>query len=285
MQIGNLPVCTIDVFGNHANGFYAGTLHEVASNSIFQEFHQNSFFMVLIIEQAAGTLVVDNETNAAGSLQIAVIKPNSINKLHFNAGYKGKVICFTEEFFSLRYNDNMLNQFSVLETSGRSVFLLSEENFCSVQNILAFTQSEFSAQKTDAQKALRSYLNIFLIELERNYNPLKISKYPGFSKEKAHKFQNLVKVGYKQFKLPSYYANQLNITTNYLNKISKQYFGVSSGLLIRNHLILESKRILHYTNLSIGEVAFELGFEHVSYFVSFFKKQTGKTPEQFRKNK
>lgn len=285
MQIGNLPVCTIDMFNKEATDFWMGSIEHALKKSILTALHLNSFYMFLIIENAEGSFVVDNENRVFNNFQIAIIKPNSINKLNFKAGYKGKVICFTEDFFSLRYNDNMLHQFSFLESESKIIFSVSQENFFLLQNILSFTENEFSSHKKDTQKALRSYLNIFLIEIERNCKPLKESKFKGFAKEKALKFQNLIKAHYKKFKLPSHYASQLSISTNYLNKISKQYFGISSGAFIRNHLVLEAKRILHYTNLSVGEVAFELGFEHVSYFVSFFKKQTGETPEQYRKSK
>lgn len=283
MQIGSLPVCTINVFGNNIENFYVGSLEKVALNSLFQQFHLNNFFMILMIEKAVGEIVADDCETLLNDLQLVVIKPKSISKLHFNTDCKGKVICFTEDFFSLRYNDNMLNQFAFLEKETQLVFSFSEENFNLLYSILSFAENEFLSCKKDMHKALRSYLNIFLIEIERSYKPLKKSIYPGFAKEKAYKFQNLVNSNYKLFKFPSYYAGQLNISTNYLNKISKQYFGMSSGELIRNHLILESKRILHYTNLSVSEVAFELGFDHISYFVSFFKKHTGETPEQFRK--
>lgn len=283
MQIGSLPVCTINVFGNNIENFYVGSLEKVVLNSLFQQFHLNSFFMILMIEKAVGEIVADDCESLLNDLQLVVIKPKSINKLHFNTDCKGKVICFTEDFFSLRYNDNMLNQFAFLAKDAQLAFSFSEENFNLLYSILSFAENEFLSCKKDMYKALRSYLNIFLIEIERSYKPLKRSIYPGFAKEKAYKFQNLVNSNYKLFKFPSYYARQLNISTNYLNKISKQYFGVSSGELIRNHLILESKRILHYTNLSVSEIAFELGFDHISYFVSFFKKHTGETPEQFRK--
>lgn len=283
MQIDHLPVCTISVFGNNVDNFYVGSLQKVTQIATLQQYHHNRFFMILLIENANGNFVVEDREMLLSNLQLVVIKPQSINKLHFNTDCKGKIICFTDDFFSLRYNDNMLNQFSFLRNDDAQNIMLAKEHFGLLCDILSFAENEFLSCKKDMIKALRSYLNIFLIEIERSYKPLQKQVYPGFSKEKAFKFQNLISNHYKRFKLPSYYAEQLNISTNYLNKISKQYFGVSSGTLIRNHLILESKRILHYTNLSVSEIAFQLGFEHVSYFVSFFKKYTGKTPEQFRK--
>jgi len=84
--------------------------------------------------------------------------------------------------------------------------------------------------------------------------------------------------------MPSFYADKLNVTANYLNKICKREVGKTAGDMIRKRIIIEAQRYLHYTNLTINEIAFDLGFENASYFITFFKKQTYFTPEQFRKN-
>lgn len=284
MQIGNLPVCSIDVFGDDVKDFWIGALETCSKIPVFQCFHQNSFYMILIIEQAMGAITIENESISIQNVQLIIIKPNIINKLLLDSVISGKIICFTEDFFSIRYNDNMLHQFSFFEKERKEPLFVTEKNLCFIKKILSFTEGEFHSNEKDSQKALRSYLNIFLIEIERMYTPSKGLKIKGFSKEMAFRFQKMVRQDYIQLKLPSDYANKLNISTNYLNKISKRYFGISSGELIRSHLILESKRILYHTNLSVGEVASKLGFEYASYFISFFKKQTGETPEHFRKS-
>ena len=47
-------------------------------------------------------------------------------------------------------------------------------------------------------------------------------------------------------------------------------------------LLLESKRLLYFSSLSVKEIAYTLGFEDASYFVRFFKHLTGTTPLQLR---
>ena len=53
---------------------------------------------------------------------------------------------------------------------------------------------------------------------------------------------------------------------------------------IQNRLLLESKRLLHYSNLSIKEVAFEIGFEDIQTFSRFFKKKQGISPSEFKQH-
>ena len=126
-------------------------------------------------------------------------------------------------------------------------------------------------------------MNIFLFELERLYSPIGIVKNRNIKQDKIQLFEKLIEQHFVSKKLPSFYAAMLNVSPNYLNKLCKEETGQTAGDLIRKQITIEAQRFLHFTNYSINEIADKLGFENVSYFVTFFKKQTQKTPEQFRK--
>src|SRR5690606_18599764 len=276
-------VCNMGLFGNDIIDLWIGSLDDLSKISCLQKPHQNSFYTVLMVENATGKIVIDNISKQINPFEIITISSDIINQIHIIPPSTGKIVCFSEDFFSVRYNDNMLNQFSIFENGFQTAIRFSEADKNAINTILNLMCNEFYSDKRDSKKVLRSYLNILLVEIERLHKPIKSNKIRGYSKEKAYKFQKLIEKHYKTDKLPSDYAQRLNVSTNYLNKISKEHFGLSSGAVIRKKLVLEAKRILHYTHSSIGEVAFQLGFDYVSYFVSFFKKQTGETPEQYRK--
>lgn len=69
-----------------------------------------------------------------------------------------------------------------------------------------------------------------------------------------------------------------------LNSIAKSMLGKTCSALINAHMILEAKRNLLATANQINQIASHLGYEDVSYFIRFFKKHTGYSPEQFRQN-
>lgn len=81
----------------------------------------------------------------------------------------------------------------------------------------------------------------------------------------------------------SYFSNALNLSAKSLNAIIKNVTGKTTLDYIHTRLINEAKSKLLYTQYSIKEVAFSLGFEDALYFSRFFKKRTQISPEEFRK--
>lgn len=82
---------------------------------------------------------------------------------------------------------------------------------------------------------------------------------------------------------PSFFADKLNVHINYLNYTVNKSLNISTSQCIKDRIISESKNLLHYTEWSIAEIAFTLGFQSPGYFSASFKKETGLTPNQFRK--
>jgi len=76
----------------------------------------------------------------------------------------------------------------------------------------------------------------------------------------------------------------MHLSAYQLNAITKTALGKTSSELINEWIILESKRNLLATTNQINQIAFQLGYEDVSYFIRFFKKHTGYSPEAFRAN-
>ena len=69
-----------------------------------------------------------------------------------------------------------------------------------------------------------------------------------------------------------------------LNNITKTTLGKTASDVINDHIILEAKRFLLATSEQVNQIAYHLGYEDPSYFIRFFKKHTGYTPEAFRSN-
>lgn len=281
MQSDTLPVCELDLFDK---GFKHFWISDLLTKFPFLEYpHKPNFYALIIIENAQGEIIIDNQKVTLNDAKVIIIKPRCISRIDINSQAIGKMIFFSEDFFSLRYNNNVLNQFAFLIREAKVAIRINEMQQTKLSLLLQLLLEEYLLQQNETQKVLRSYLNIFLFELERIYSPIGVVKNRNSKHDKIQQFEELIEKNYLSKKMPSSYADLLNVSANYLNKLCKEETGQTAGDLIRRRIIIEAQRLLHYTNFSINEIADQLGFENVSYFITFFKKHTQKTPEQFRK--
>ena len=83
-------------------------------------------------------------------------------------------------------------------------------------------------------------------------------------------------------KTVSYYAKKLSVSPQNLNMACQRSVGKAAADLVAEFVIAESKRLLLYTDMTVSEIAFSLEFTDPSYFVKYFKKSVGSTPQVFR---
>jgi AraC family transcriptional regulator, transcriptional activator of pobA len=244
-----IPVCNLKDFDALNKPFWFGQLNGITDTFRFLERpHKQYFYTLLFVEKAEGWMM-----------------------------------CFTEDFFSLRYNNNVLYQFSFLKKTAEDYARLSEHETERWKSMMTMMQEEIDLQQKGHEKVIRSFLNILLFDLDRKFAEKAAEEKPSLRDEKVMRFEKLVEQHYTTHKNPSWYAEQLNITPNYLNRLCHLSRNITAGELIRKRVLMEAQRLLYYTPLSVSEIAFRMGFETASYFNTFFKKLTDQTPEQFRK--
>ena len=105
---------------------------------------------------------------------------------------------------------------------------------------------------------------------------------PHFYQDDFLKFQHLLKVDILKNNQVQYYADKMGVSTKKINRITQAIIGKSAKDYINELLVLEIKRFLINTNLSVKEIAYKTGFEIPTNFVKFFRKNTGVTPRTFR---
>jgi AraC-like DNA-binding protein len=138
---------------------------------------------------------------------------------------------------------------------------------------------------TDTEIVL-AYLNLLLVELNSAY----------FKNKETVQILNTNLSKFIEFKLvvethlteqPSIHAiaEKLALSTNSLYRIVKEYSGTSPKDFLTNRLMIEAQRKLHFSNLSVKELAYELGFNDPDYFSRLFKKCTGKSVSEVQEHR
>lgn len=160
--------------------------------------------------------------------------------------------------------------------------VLSEQQHTDFCKLLQHLEEELK-DPDSSEMILKSYLQVILAKCSTAKLRTMEKETKAVSKnEKMEQFRILLDEKYLVLHKPSDYAEILAISPNTLTKKSIKYFGKTPTQLIQDRLILEAKKLLHLTTLSIKEIAYQLQFNDEYYFSRFFKKYTQISPQTFR---
>lgn len=247
--------------------------------------HRHNFYQLVIFNKASGSFSIDFSHFEMREWRAYFMIPGQVHTWAFGNEVDGYVVNFSVDFFqSFLLRPDYLTGFSFCSghaPDGVIDIPLQDRTAISVacEELIKLNES-IGNINLDSMRVLLLYV---LLQLDNYTQPKQYSAVPTYNYTILRNFQQLVEKHYAKVRLPKHYAEMLFITPNHLNSLCKEFLGVQAGEVIRNRVLLEAKRLLVIRALSINEIALELNFNDNSYFTKFFKKSTGVTPEEFRK--
>jgi AraC-like DNA-binding protein len=217
------------------------------------------------------------------------MSPGQAHKLEFSQDIEGFIFIFTSDFYLLdRSNQNSLIEFPFFYTIHQDnppLLLKNEDDNRFLETL--FRQGITETERTGklAVEMLRSILDLILTTCSSRYPLTDSSLQKGKGQIIVKKFFHLIEENSQKKLLLSDYALMIGVTPNHLTQTVKLLTGKTSSRIIKAKQLLEIKRLLAHTNLSVTEIANQLNFEDQSYFTKFFKRETGLTPLQYRNDK
>lgn len=248
--------------------------------------HRHDFFEVLYLSKGSGFHVIDGNKYEIKPPCVFFMSPGQAHKIEFSSDIEGYIFIFTAEFYLINQtNQNRLIEFPFFFTIRQDnppLLLSKTEDVLFLESLFQKGISEIKKGEIFSVELLRSILDLILtsssILFKTDENKL--------TKGKGHivvkKFFQLIEEHYQQNLTVTEYADVLAITPNHLTQTVNQLTGKTSSQIIKSKQILEIKRLLVHTNLSVTEIANRLNFPDQSYFTKFFKRETGISPLQYR---
>jgi AraC family transcriptional activator of pobA len=280
-----IPVRKIASSPKHIGGkFSIRAIEQVLQgNDQIHDLHKHDFFFVLVLQQGKGTHEIDFIPYSIQDHSIFILRPGQVHKLELQATSTGFLMEFDLTFYQPR---NTISEQRWKKASSKNYCEVEAAKYRKLHTILTTIFNEFATKQEGYLEVIKASLDIFFIEyIRQSLNPKSIAKPEGiYIQERFEELIQLLEVDIGSMKNVSQYANLLNLSSYQLNAITKASVGKTVSDLINEQIILEAKRHLLATSNQIKDIADHLGYEDVSYFIRFFKKHSGHSPEAFRKN-
>ncbi len=271
---------------------------DVAEESLFQlsdftcpiqmkKLSEEKLYRIIWVQEGEVEFVVDSVPLKAVANQLLFFTPHNQVVL---TSEDPKLIAFSfnKEFYCINTHDQEVSCYGYLFYGSSSVPIVSinedEANrFLSLFNVL---KEEFTYQDQIQAEMLRVLLKRILIKCAQ-LTKKELSE-PDIKQSQldiVRQFNVLVEMHFKEKHTVKEYADLLFKSPKTLANLFAKYNDKSPLQVIHERVILEAKRQLYYTDKTVDQISYELGYQDAAHFSKFFKKNTGLSPNTFKKEK
>lgn len=285
--MGKVTVLEMSQFVNKSssNDFYITTIsnHLKVSHREISVPHKHNFFVTILFTHGSGIHEIDFIAYEVKPGSLFFLNPGQMHYWQLSAKTDGYIILHTEQFYNIQFTNNRVNEFPFFAGTQNPPYLYIDSiSTAALASLFIMALQETDGNQLYFNHKLCSILDLIYIECARKYNEVyntQILHWPNSSK--FDQLEQLIEVHFYAKKLPSQYADMLNITTKHLNRITQQAVAKTTSEVITDRVILEAKRELVLRKNGFAHIAQNLGYEDYAYFSRLFKLKTGETPSQF----
>jgi AraC family transcriptional activator of pobA len=152
-------------------------------------------------------------------------------------------------------------------------------------SLFSALQHEYQSDRPARDLLLRSLVNVLLVWVSRQAMQRRAeSQLPDRAREYFSRFTRLVEAHFCEHWSVERMAHQVGVSVAHLNNVCRDLAGQSALQIIHQRLLLEAKRNLIYTSMTINQLSDSLGFADPAYFSRFFRRLAGVSPKAFRQH-
>lgn len=247
--------------------------------------HRHEFFMqILYLRGGTADILFGDRLSRVQGPCLLYVPPGLVHGFRFSQDVDGAVMTAVGQ----RHLDTLAPQGqALLDRLGQAHHLpLPPDRGTTVMLAATLEQllAEFDTHDPWRTASLDTLLRLVLIRLVRELDAASAPALDALSRAASHvqRFQSLLQQSFREERDIAHYASRLGITPTQLNRVCRAQLNQSALGVINHRLLIEAKRDLAYSSLSVKEIALTLGFSDPAYFSRFFTKQARLSPTAFR---
>lgn len=267
-------------------------MDEVKSSANNEDVHFIlNFYGVSLKKNLAGKLKYGQNYYDFDEGVLAMTAPKQMLSVEAGENYQvsGWWLVFHSDFILNYALGKAIKDYGFFSYSVKEALHLSDKEEQMLESIFKHIEQEYKTSIDQfSQDVMISHLELLLNYCNRFYNRQFLTRKSG-NNDLLTEMENLLNEYFKSNQLVEtglptvqYFAAKMNMSPNYLSDMLRTLTGQSTQQHIHNKLIEIAKENLSTTNLSVSEIAYQLGFEHPQSFSKLFKSKTNLTPIEFR---
>ncbi|HEY0177439.1 MAG TPA: AraC family transcriptional regulator [Pedobacter sp.] len=263
---------------------------KVKADPVFMPYNRRAYYKISLVSGRNIAEYADKVINIEKNALLFATPKIPYNWVPQDMDQKGYFCIFTDEFLVQSKSGVVLDDLPIFRPGGYPVFQISDKEAKEVAVLFKKMQDEIGSSYLYKYDLIRNFV-LELIHYGQKLQPL--TTYNNTHNASARVSSLFIELLERQFPIASLqqkvslrtakdYADRLAIHSNHLNKVLKENTGKTTTEHISSRLIQEAKILLKQTDWNISEIAYSLGFEQLSHFSNFFKKQTSLSPVEIR---
>lgn len=252
-------------------------------NAQIQKTDYSEFIQILFIK-AGGHAVIDFKAYDLKQDALFFINPGQFHKIEDTC--VGTMLYYNRDFYCVELHDKEVACDGILFHNVYDIpVVMMDERYSEVmQRSIGEIKAEIDTSDSNLEEMLRILLKQIIIRSTRIWKQEHhvTTEEARQEVEFSRSFSQMVEWNYTKLHTVAEYADMLNITPKALNKRITRYSKTTPNDIIKNRIILEAKRLLVHTQLSVKEIAYKLGYDDPSYFIRLFSRQAETSPQNFR---
>ncbi len=261
---------------------------QLEKSCVVNENEISNNFKIYWIQEGEGQYEIDFDAFEIKKSGLFFLSPGQIFTVKSEKVKSGFQISFDKEFYCVETHGKEIACNGILFNNAlRATYITLDSNEALLfSGIIDNMIREINDPGAAHRAMLETYLRMLLIQSLRKLDEQRpvMDKGEKDTHQLAGDFIALIEKNFRQSHSVAEYAEQLFISPKSLSKRLKLLGYPTPTQMIRDRVMIQGKRELRYSQKSIKEIAYELGFEDPSYFTRLFKKETGQSPQFYRES-
>lgn len=245
-------------------------------------------YIKILLLPAGYTLTIDFRQYETSRPSLFFVNSNQYIQLQKAGNQKGCFIFYNRDFYCVQIHDAEVACDGLLFNNVYEMPMtaLSPAEAEIVSGICDRIEEELQTKDSGQEEMIRTYLKQLIIRSTRIWKQQQLGQLnnePAREVEFFRDFSRLVEIHFRDKHTVADYADLLGVAPKTLSNKFNRLELAQPNDIIKDRIMLEAKRLLNYSGLSVKEIAYKLGYEDPAYFNRLFTKKTGDTPSNFKK--